>query len=83
MTSVFWDAQEVLLIYDLEKSKTINSECYCNFLDNRRKNSRRKKSFFIKMHPLSFTLNHQKSHKSNFVHFNVQIEFSYNSNANT
>lgn len=33
MASVFWDAKGILLIDYLEKGKTINSEYYCNLLD--------------------------------------------------
>jgi histone-lysine N-methyltransferase SETMAR len=32
MTSVFWDAEGILFIDDLEKSKTITGECYSNLL---------------------------------------------------
>lgn len=33
LASVFWDAKGILLIDYLEKGKTINSEYYCNLLD--------------------------------------------------
>ena len=33
MTSVFWDYKGILLIDSLQKGKTINSEYYCNLLD--------------------------------------------------
>ena len=55
MASIFWDAKGVLLIDYLEKGKTINSEYYCNLLDQLDKNIRekrpvyrRKQSFFIR-----------------------------------
>ena len=40
MASIFWDAKGVLLIDYLEKGKTINSEYYCNLLDQLDKNIR-------------------------------------------
>ena len=44
MASIFWDAKGVLLIDYLEKGKTINSEYYCNLLDQLDKNIREKRS---------------------------------------
>ena len=43
MASIFWDAKGVLLIDYLEKGKTINSEYYCNLLDQLDKNIREKR----------------------------------------
>ena len=43
MASSFWDAKGVLLIDYLEKGKTINSEYYCNLLDQLDKNIREKR----------------------------------------
>ena len=61
MATVFWDAKGVLLIDYLEKGTTINSEYYCNLLDQlhdkireKRPGLQKKKSFSSKtMHPLT------------------------------
>jgi len=43
MASVFWDAKGILLIDYLEKGKTINSEYYCNLLDQLNEKIREKR----------------------------------------
>ena len=64
MASIFWDAKGVLLIDYLEKGKTINSEYYCNLLDQLDKNIREKKTRFTEEKQSFFHQDNARVHTS-------------------